>query len=69
MTRLLTDAEATARLKRATAEAKKARNLRAWATDHGVDYGMLQDVLNDRRTISPSLARAIGLKKVEGWTE
>lgn len=66
---MLTDTQALARLKRATAEAVGSRTLTTWAAEHGVSYTMLQDVLNGRRKISPSIAKAIGLKRVHGWEE
>ena len=68
MSRLLTDAEALARLKRATAAASEARELKAWATDRGLNYTYLCDVLAGRRKVlSPKIAKAIGLEKIEGW--
>lgn len=66
---MLSDAQALAKLKRAVAPAIKARGLKAWAAEHDVDYNFLRDVLNGRRTISDSVAGAIGLKRVHGWSE
>lgn len=67
MSKPLTDAQALARLRRAVAPAIKARGLKAWAAAHDVDYNFLRDVLNERRTISPNVAKAIGLQRVVGW--
>jgi len=65
--KLLTDAEALARLERATAPAKKVRGLKTWAKERGLNYTYVVDILAGRRTISPNVAKAIGLERVEGW--
>jgi len=67
VTRLLTNADALARLERATAKAREARELKAWAEARGLNYTYVVDILAGRRTISPNVAKAIGLTRVEGW--
>ena len=63
----MTDAQAVARLRKATAGERGA--IKAWAEAKGLNYTYVVDVLSGRRPMSDTVAGALGLKRVHGWTE
>ena len=49
------------------AACKEAGSVYAWAKREGVSISFATDVLNARRPLGPSLARAIGFEPVNLW--
>jgi hypothetical protein len=60
----MTEAQVVALLKRHVA---KARSIRQWSRDHGIEHVFVWRVVTGERPLSDNVAAAVGFERVVTW--